>query len=48
MWPMISFILDEYDLKTYISLVVVVPTNPYQLKAYKKEMAKENGLILDH
>lgn len=43
----ISCLLDEYDLKAYISNVVAVSTDPGQLKAYKKEMAKAKRLILD-
>ena len=43
----ISCLLDEYDLKTYIDSVVVVPADADPLKVYKKEMAKEKRLILD-
>ena len=43
----ISFLIDEYDLKVYINKMVVVPTDPDQLKEYKKEMANAKRLILD-
>ena len=43
----IQFLLDEYDLKTFVVNVVVVPTGPDQLKKYKSDMAKAKRLILD-
>ena len=42
-----SFILDEYGLKPYIDAVVAVPRDAYQLKEYRKEMARAKRFILD-
>lgn len=42
-----SFLVDEYGLKTYIDVVVEVPTDADQLKEYKKDMAWAKRLILD-
>ena len=36
-----SFLLDEYGLKTYIYALVVVPQDADHLKEYKKEMARQ-------
>lgn len=43
----ISFLLEENDLKEYGISVVVVPTNPTQLATCKKEDAKARSVILD-
>ena len=43
----IQFLLDEFDLKTFVANVVVVPKNPDQLMKYKTNMAKCKRLILD-
>jgi len=42
-----SFLLDEYSLKTYVDSVVVERANPDLLKKYKAEMANEKRMILD-
>lgn len=42
-----SFLLDEFGLKTYIDAVVTIPTDTDQLKGYIKEMARAKHLILD-
>ena len=43
----ISFLLDEHELKTFIDNVVDVPADPDPLKAYKKDMDKAKRSILD-
>ena len=43
----IKFLLDEYDLKTFMDNVVIVPTDLDQNKKYKSDMAKAKRLILD-
>lgn len=42
-----SFLLDEYGLKTYIDVVAMVPQDEDQQKEYKKKMAGAKRLILD-
>lgn len=42
-----SFLLNEYGLKAYIDVVVVVHQNANQHKEYKKEMSQVKQLILD-
>ena len=42
-----SFLLDEFGLKTYIDAVVVVPQDADHLKEYRKEMVQAKRLILD-
>jgi len=42
-----SFLLDDFGLKTYIDAVVAVRTDPNPLKEYKKEMSRAKRLILD-
>ncbi len=42
-----SFLLDEYGLKTLTDAMVAIPTDADQLKEYRKEMARAMRLILD-
>lgn len=42
-----SFLLDEYGLKSYIENVVAVSQDADTLKEYRKEMARAKWLILD-
>ena len=42
-----SFLLNEFVLKTYIDAMVAVPQDANQLKEYRKEMAWAKQLILD-
>ena len=41
-----SFLLDEFGMKTYGDNVVAALNDVHQLKEYKKEMAKAKRMIL--
>ena len=43
----ISLLLEENDIKNYVTSVVDVPTDATQLAAYKKDDAKARRIILD-
>lgn len=43
----ISYLLDEHDLKMYVSIVVVVHVDANPLKKYKDDMVKTKRIVLD-
>ena len=43
----ITCLLDEYDLKLFMTSMVAVPTDPDPLKKYTADMAKAKRLLLD-
>ena len=43
----IQFLLDEHDLKSLIDSAVAEPLDVAHLSAFKKNMARAKGLILD-
>lgn len=42
-----QFLLDEHDLKEFVTNVMSKPADPQQLATFKKEMAKAKRMVLD-
>ena len=43
----ITCLLDEYDIKLFVTSIVVVPVDLYPLKKYTADMANVKRLLLD-